>query len=143
APGPDPGADEITARLARWRRTRDGVTYVASLGARFPGVLRAVDVVVGNSSSGVIEAPTARVASVDVGRRQQGRPKASSIIVAPEPADIAPALASALSDAHRIVVDATVNPYGDGNAAARTADVLAAAPLERLRPKRFHYEGSA
>ncbi|MBN9613340.1 MAG: UDP-N-acetylglucosamine 2-epimerase, partial [Actinobacteria bacterium] len=61
APGYDAGRDEIIAAI---RELADGdprIVYVESIGALFPRVLRAVDVVVGNSSSGIIEAPTALV----------------------------------------------------------------------------------
>jgi hypothetical protein len=59
------------------------------------------------------------------------------VLDAPAPADVAPMLARALSDAHKAVAAAAANPYGDAGAPGRIAEVVATAPLERLLAKRF------
>lgn len=137
APGPDPGADVVWDRLGAWAAVRRGVALVGSLGNRYAGVLRSVDVVIGNSSSGLVEAPTAGVAVVNVGARQDGRPRAPGVVDAPRPEDVAPALVRALSAAHREVAARAANPYGDAGSAGRVARVVAEAPLDELLWKRF------
>jgi UDP-N-acetylglucosamine 2-epimerase len=78
--------------------------------------------VVGNSSSGVIEAPSLGTPSVDVGQLQGGRDRAASVITVPaERGAIADALRYAISPAGQASADGVVNPYGDGHAAERIA----------------------
>jgi len=137
APGPDPGADEIRSRLEAWVAAVPGRVFVANLGEGYPGVLRSVDVVVGNSSSGIVEAPSARVPVVNIGARQNGRPRADGVLDAPTASKIDGALRRALSDDHRERTRAAVNPYGDGASGKRIAELVATAPLDRLLLKRY------
>lgn len=93
-------------------------------------------VLVGNSSSGVIEAPVIGTASVNVGSRQAGRLRAgSSVIDSNETlSDIRRVLARALRKRPRRLAD---TPYGDGQAGIRIAEVLAGTPLsEAFRRKK-------
>jgi UDP-N-acetylglucosamine 2-epimerase (non-hydrolysing) len=135
-PGMDAGREEVLAALAE-AAADPRVVVRESLGADYPLVLRGADVVVGNSSSGVIEAATAGIPVVDVGDRQRGRLRGANVVHAGEgePA-VAAALDVALSQAHRRRSARVVNPYGDGRAAARVVDVVRAAPLAPLA-KRF------
>lgn len=137
APGPDPGADAVADRLAEWASSRPGAVHVESLGERYAGILRAVDVVVGNSSSGLVEAPTAGIPVVNVGNRQRGRLRSAGVVDAPSPEDVVPALRRALSGDFRSIASGSLNPYGDERSAARVARVIAEAPLEELLCKRF------
>jgi UDP-N-acetylglucosamine 2-epimerase (non-hydrolysing)/GDP/UDP-N,N'-diacetylbacillosamine 2-epimerase (hydrolysing) len=83
--------------------------------------LAQVDAVVGNSSSGLYEAPSFGKPTVNVGDRQKGRLRASSVIdCAPEKESIM----KALRQAFLLDCTATVNPYGDGNSVARIIAVL-------------------
>jgi len=83
-------------------------------------VMAGAAAVVGNSSSGIIEAPSFHVPSVDIGGRQAGRLAAASVRhVAADAAAIADGIAWALSDAGRAAARGAVNPYGAGDAAAR------------------------
>jgi UDP-N-acetylglucosamine 2-epimerase (non-hydrolysing)/GDP/UDP-N,N'-diacetylbacillosamine 2-epimerase (hydrolysing) len=97
------------------------------------------DVVVGNSSSGLYEAPSLRVPTVDIGDRQRGRLAADSVLnCAPSREAIGAAIRRAL------VLDcsATLNPYGDGHSAARIVQALRALPITpALLQKSFHGEG--
>ena len=129
-PGPDPGREAILDVLAA--TTDPAVVVVPSLGRDYPRVLASVDVVVGNSSSGVIEAATAGVPAVDVGARQAGRDRAPSVVHAPvDAAEIADAVRAVLGT----VVEEGSNPYGDGTAGARIAEVVRAAPaVSRRKP---------
>jgi UDP-N-acetylglucosamine 2-epimerase (non-hydrolysing) len=134
-PGVDAGRDDVLAALAD-AAADPGVVVVEALGRDYPAVLAAADVVVGNSSSGVIEAATVGVPAVDVGDRQRGRLRGDNVVHADEGHEaVAAALDTALSPAFRKRAGGAVNPYGDGRAAARIADVVRAAPrVPRSKP---------
>ena len=101
-------------------------------------LLKQVDLLVGNSSSGIMETPALALPTVNVGRRQQGRERARNIVDAEaEPGAIVAAVERALSPAFRASLQGMENPYGDGHAAERIASVLASVPLgEALLVKR-------
>jgi UDP-N-acetylglucosamine 2-epimerase len=94
---------------------------------------------VGNSSSGLIEAPTFGLPVVNVGDRQRGRLGARNVLHVPaEREAIAQAIRRALDPAFRAGLGGLVNPYGDGHAAPRIARVLRDVELgPRLVRKRF------
>jgi UDP-N-acetylglucosamine 2-epimerase (non-hydrolysing)/GDP/UDP-N,N'-diacetylbacillosamine 2-epimerase (hydrolysing) len=89
-------------------------------------LLAEADVMVGNSSSGIIEAPMFRLPVVNVGDRQAGRQRSENVIdVPPARDDIIQAVRTALSSkSFQARVKACRNPYGDGTAAAKIVDVL-------------------
>jgi UDP-N-acetylglucosamine 2-epimerase len=96
-----------------------------------------VDAMVGNSSSGIMEAASFGLPVVNVGMRQQGRERARNVIdVTSEIAAILEALKNALDPAFRSLLRGMDNPYGDGTASATIARVLARVPLERLLIKK-------
>lgn len=107
-----------------------------SLGQRrYLALMRLADAVVGNSSSGIIEAPAAGTPTVNVGDRQRGRLRAPSVIDCAEDTEaIAEAIAAALAG----TVTATDSPYGGGGASARMATLLRDLPLDGLLDKRFY-----
>jgi len=108
----------------------------ASLGSRrYLSLMRYADVVIGNSSSGLIETPFLKTATVNVGDRQKGRLKASSVIDASETAgDIARAIGVALSPSFRSTLDNTVSLYGHGRTGASIKTVLKTAELSVRKP---------
>lgn len=118
----DTGGSEIDAEMARFAAAHDNVVFHQSLGTRrYFSALSHVSAVVGNSSSGLYEAPSFKVPTVNVGDRQQGRLKAVSVIDCAPSAD---AIAQAIRDALALDCSDAVNPYGDGHTAVRIADVL-------------------
>jgi UDP-hydrolysing UDP-N-acetyl-D-glucosamine 2-epimerase len=146
APAPDPGADAIRAAMERLRSARAGVVFVESLGSRrYRAVMKRVGAMVGNSSSGLNEAPCVPLPVVNVGRRQAGRDRAANVIdVEPDAAAICAALARALSPSFRAALVGLESPYGDGHAAARILAQLVSLPTrERLLGKRFTMVGAA
>ena len=111
---------------------------VASLPrADFATVLAGTTALVGNSSSGVIEAPLLGVPAVNVGERQAGRTRGDNVIeVTANATKIAAALRQAADPAFRASLSRR-SPYGDGDAAPRIVDVLLATPRDdRLLVKR-------
>jgi UDP-hydrolysing UDP-N-acetyl-D-glucosamine 2-epimerase len=137
----DVGYSTIVRELAEYARKRsDRVTLHASLGQiRYLSVMARAAVVVGNSSSGLIEAPALGVPTVNIGDRQVGRLRAPSVIDSPARADaIVAAIATALDPEFRVNLR-TESPYGSqGGTSAAIADALISADLEQLRIKRFY-----
>ncbi len=122
---------ELTRALAAKRADThiyvnlDAVTYWSLLGQ--------VDAMVGNSSSGIMEAASFALPVVNVGMRQQGRERARNIIdAAPDTAAIKAALERALTPAFRKKLSGMTNPYGNGTAANTIATVLATVSLDSL-----------
>lgn len=111
-----------------------------SLGStRYLSVMAQVDMVVGNSSSGLYETPSLRKPTVNIGDRQRGRLRAASVLdCPPESAQIRTAIERAFAlDCSRVV-----NPYGDGYAADKiVAQLLAVPDPKALLQKRFHDVG--
>lgn len=139
-PNADAGSGAVRSALTAFAAERPGqVRLVQSLGARgYAAALTACDVVVGNSSSGVIEAPAAGVPSINVGARQDGRLKPGSVIdCALEPGAIRVALSQALTPAFRETARSQPPMFGDGTAGRRIVDILERTDLTGLARKPF------
>jgi UDP-N-acetylglucosamine 2-epimerase (non-hydrolysing)/GDP/UDP-N,N'-diacetylbacillosamine 2-epimerase (hydrolysing) len=136
-PNSDAGGLELIERARRLEATRAGTHVFVNLGAiKFWSLLRQADVLIGNSSSGIMEAASLELPAVDVGIRQQGRERARNVINAPADAvAIRAALRQALDPAFRRSLAGMVNPYGEGSAAQTIASVLASVPLEGILVK--------
>ncbi len=139
-PNADAGSDAVRAALAAFAQDRHHqVRLVESLGARgYAAALTACDAVVGNSSSGVIEAPAAGVPSVNIGARQEGRLKPASVVDCPMEAEaIRAALSRALAPAAKAAAAAQPPMFGDGHAGARIVEILENTDLAGLARKPF------
>jgi GDP/UDP-N,N'-diacetylbacillosamine 2-epimerase (hydrolysing) len=98
-----------------------------------------VDAVVGNSSSGLTEAPSFRIGTVNIGDRQRGRLKAVSVIdCEPDRESIGAALEQLYSPAFQAKLAGVRNPYGEGGASERIAAVLRTYPLDGILKKSFY-----
>jgi UDP-N-acetylglucosamine 2-epimerase (non-hydrolysing)/GDP/UDP-N,N'-diacetylbacillosamine 2-epimerase (hydrolysing) len=107
----------------------DAVTYWSLLGQ--------VDTIVGNSSSGIMEAASFALPVVNVGMRQLGRERAQNVIDAPAETDaIRKAIEAALDPGFRAGLRGMENPYGNGTAAQTIVQVLTSVPLQGLLIKR-------
>ncbi|GAA3810633.1 MULTISPECIES: UDP-N-acetylglucosamine 2-epimerase [Amycolatopsis] len=136
----DAGGGRIARRISRFVADHaDRAVLVPSLGQRrYLSLLNHADVVAGNSSSALVEAPALRTPTVNIGSRQDGRPRAPSVIDSGCGADqIAEALHRAMSEPHRELTNRSTSPFGDGHAAQRIAGILRAVPVGKPR-KAFH-----
>lgn len=137
----DPGGRRINERLESFEAQWPGrVRLVTSLGqVRYLAAMKTATMVIGNSSSGIIEAPAVDVPTVNIGTRQEGRLRAQSIIdVAETAADIKAGISRALDPAFRDGLKAKTPPYGrPGNATGRIVSVLEKARFEDLGRKPF------
>lgn len=133
----DIGTEAVRDRIARFVSEHpERVDYVESFGQRgYLSAMRAASVVVGNSSSTVLEAPMLGVPSVLIGDRQKGRPIAASVEL---PVPAAEEIAEAIR--RRIVAGpvAADSPFGTPGFAARTTATLREAEIPRPPKKTFH-----
>lgn len=112
---------------------------IPSLGKQhYLSLIRHANVVVGNSSSGLTEAPALHTVTVNIGSRQDGRPRADSVIDCDETAaEVRAAVDRALSAGMQDRGRRAQSPYGDGKATSRIVDILKNTDLDSLIPKRF------
>ena len=98
-----------------------------------------MDVVVGNSSSGLIEVPSFKKATLNIGDRQQGRVKAASVIdCKAKNTDIEKAIKKALSLKFKEELKSTKNPYGEKNSSVEIVKVLKRINLNGIVKKEFY-----
>jgi len=140
-PNSDAEGQIIIAELEAYAtRQPDRVTLFDSLGQiNYLSAMRQCDVVIGNSSSGIIEAPSFHKPTVNIGPRQEGRLKAASIIdCGTEREDIVAAIRRALSEPFQSALRDVMSPYGSGETSKRIKDQLKSVELETLTCKRFY-----
>lgn len=139
-PNADTGGRAMANELMTWASSRPRAHVFASLGQmRYLSLMSQVDVVVGNSSSGLYEAPSFKIPTVNVGDRQQGRLAASSVVHA---APTCASIVRALQEAQQLDCSSVVNPYGDGCSSAQILRVLRGLPrAATLGRKTFHLVG--
>lgn len=139
-PNGDAGSELIRTQLAALKRPN--VRLFRNLPRQdYLGLMRMADVMVGNSSSGIMEAPSFGTPAVNIGRRQQGRPQACNVInTASRKDEIVEALHRATSPEFVQRAKTAVNPYGDGHASENIVGVLKTIELnEELLRKEMAY----
>jgi GDP/UDP-N,N'-diacetylbacillosamine 2-epimerase (hydrolysing) len=139
-PNADPDHDVLRAMTQAFVASHPNARAYTSLGQRlYLSCLRHVDGVVGNSSSGIIEAPALHKGTVNIGDRQRGRLKASSVIdCAPDRGSIAAALDELFSPQFQARLSTIRSRYGEGGASKKIVAVLRDWPLENLLKKSFY-----
>lgn len=138
-PNSDAGSRELIRRARAFCDSRERAALFVNLNpVVYWNVLRHVTLMLGNSSSGIMETPSLALPTVNVGMRQQGRERARNIIdVAADGAAILGAVRQGLEPSFRAGLEGMTNPYGDGTASERIVRVLAQVPLgERLLIKK-------
>lgn len=138
-PNADAGSRELIERTKSFLASRgQGRVFVNLDVVTYWSLLRHVQLLIGNSSSGIMETASFELPTVNVGIRQQGRERASNVLDArAEPAAILAAIRTARDPAFRASLRSMSNPYGDGFASEKIAEVLTSVPLgQRLLLKR-------
>jgi UDP-N-acetylglucosamine 2-epimerase (non-hydrolysing)/GDP/UDP-N,N'-diacetylbacillosamine 2-epimerase (hydrolysing) len=138
-PNSDAGSRELIRRARAFCEGRAGSRLWVNLHpVRYWSLLHHVSLLLGNSSSGIMETASLALPTVNVGMRQQGRERARNVIdCAPETEAIVQSVRRGLDLDFRVSLRGMSNPYGDGRAAERIARVLAECPLgEELLVKR-------
>lgn len=113
----DAGGREINKIWAEEAERHENWVVIPSLGARrYISALKYAEMMIGNSSSGIIEAPAAHIPTVNIGDRQRGRLMAESVICClPEKDAISAAITQALTPEHQAITRKMSSPFGDGN----------------------------
>ena len=146
APNADVGGRAISDVINAFVAENDKAHLRISLGQLvYLSCMQFVDGVVGNSSSGLLEAPTLGVGTVDIGNRQKGRLAASSVInCAPTKENIRAAIEALYAPDYQNALANIDNPYGNGGACKKIVDTLASMNFENLKTKTFYdYPGHA
>jgi UDP-hydrolysing UDP-N-acetyl-D-glucosamine 2-epimerase len=101
--------------------------------------IKNVDIIVGNSSSGLIEVPALKKATVNIGERQRGRLRADSVIDCEEKEQaIVAAIEKGLSPEFSSLLENVDSPYGQGNASLKIKDYLKKVSLQNVLLKKFY-----
>ncbi len=137
-PNSDAGNHALLQRTRSFLSSRTAARLFVNLDAvTYWSLLREVAVLIGNSSSGIMEAASFAVPVVNVGFRQKGRERARNVLDAePEASAIVAQIAKARSPVFRDSLAGMTNPYGDGHAAETIVEVLTTTPLTPLLVKR-------
>lgn len=136
----DAGSAVIRRKINQYRQPFMHISDNVSR-ADYAGLMNTVDVLVGNSSSGILEAPTFKLAAVNIGNREIGRIQGINVInVGYNKEEIKYGIQKALSPSFKKRLRHCVNPYGDGRSSARIVDVLERAVInDTLLIKKLTY----
>jgi UDP-hydrolysing UDP-N-acetyl-D-glucosamine 2-epimerase len=134
APNSDPGGAAMRTAIEAFVARHSGTRFVETLGPKlYPNALRHADVMVGNSSSGLIEAGLFGLPVIDIGERQRGREHGENVV---RVANDGQAILAALDQIKPNKRFAAGSPYGDGKAGPRIVELLATLPArDRLLRK--------
>lgn len=138
-PNADAGHQPIIDRVRAFCRSHPNARLNTNLDLfDFWRLLTLAEVMVGNSSSGIMETPSLRLPFVNIGPRQRGRERAANVIdVTTDSTAIRAGIERARSSQFRQSLSQLRSPYGDGNAANTIREVLATCPLgDALRVKK-------
>lgn len=144
APNADPGGADIRRLMEEFAAARDRARFIVSLGTEaYVAMMRRAAAMVGNSSSGIIEAASAGLPVVNVGDRQKGRPRAANVIdTGPDAEAIAAAIGRATSPDFRRSLVGLRNPYAADRPAAEIIHrTLAEVALDGTLLRKAFYDG--
>jgi UDP-hydrolysing UDP-N-acetyl-D-glucosamine 2-epimerase len=130
-PNADAGSHALLERTRAFLSTRsDARVFVNLDSVTYWSLLRQVALLIGNSSSGIMEAASFALPVVNVGFRQKGRERARNVLDAePETKAILTKIGKAMSLEFRESLAGMTNPYGNGNASEKIVQVLTTVPL--------------
>ena len=139
-PNADSGGRRLISMLKAFEAKHSNASIYSSLGhQRYLSCMAHCDGVVGNSSSGLLEAPSLRVGTINLGERQRGRLQAESVInCRAERAEIGMALRKLYSEDFQDSLTSVMNPYGDGGASARVLEIIKSLDFEEILHKSFY-----
>ena len=139
-PNADTGGKVIKKLIEKFVEIHPNSYAFDSLGSlNYLSCLAYVDGVVGNSSSGLSEVPSFKKGTIDIGDRQKGRIRASSVIhCEPSKKSIGHALRILFSDEFKSVLKETKNPYGDGGSSKEIVEIISTSSLVGVIKKIFY-----
>ena len=139
-PNADTGGKKIAEMIEKYVTGQRNAYYYKSLGQKkYLSVLAQVDGVIGNSSSGLLEVPSFRKGTINIGDRQKGREQASSVLnCAPEREIIIIAIEILYSKDFTNLLGQTRNPYGEGGASGKILEILSSVSTKKSTKKDFY-----
>ena len=139
-PNADTGSNELSYMIERFVRQHKNARAYTSLGQlRYLSCMQFVDGVIGNSSSGICEAPSMGIGTVNIGDRQRGRLSAASVIhCLSNKFDIKKSIDHLYSPAFKLGLKDVINPYGKGGATQKILEVISDYPLKDILKKSFY-----
>lgn len=128
----DCGGDSINIMLRNYAETNANVYFTLSLGVkRYLSAIKYASFVLGNSSSGLIEAPSFKIPTINVGNRQKGRIRGDSVIdCAADRESIIKAVGYAMTETFQKKIADSINPYGDGKTSEKVVQIIKEQLLE-------------
>ena len=138
-PNADHGGDQVRGIIGGFVDSHINAFAFESLGnQRYLSCLGVFDAVIGNSSSGILEAPTFGIATINIGSRQDGRVRAESVIDCGNSiCDMRNALSKCMTPEFKSLCRSTLNPYGSGGASQKIVHELESVDFSDLRVKPF------
>lgn len=138
-PNADNRSKTIDSKIQRFCFENKNSTYIKSLGQKkYYSCLNIVDGVVGNSSSGICEAPSFKIGTVNIGDRQKGRVRCESIIdVNNEQKEITNAIKTIISEEFKSKIKGVINPYQINNTSENIVRIIKEINLEGITKKKF------
>ncbi len=140
APNADTGSSELLKLVQTFVNSNENSYLYTSLGQlRYFSCMKQVNALVGNSSSGLLEAPSFKIGTVNIGDRQHGRLKAKSVIdTAPDTHSIISAIKYVFSEKFQKGLNFVENPYGEPGASKMIKEKLESVSLDKILKKKFH-----
>ncbi|WP_107931164.1 UDP-N-acetylglucosamine 2-epimerase [Campylobacter concisus] len=121
------------------QNSQKAAAFVSLGQLRYLSAIKFVDIVLGNSSSGLLEVPSFKKATINIGDRQKGRARASSVIdVRPVKEEILAAIKRAYSKEFEQTLKDTINPYDGGNPSKKMVKILKEIKLDGILKKKFY-----
>ena len=115
------------------------ISFVSLGQLKYLSAIKHCQVVIGNSSSGLIEVPSFKKPAINIGDRQQGRVQAKSVISCkPEMNAIIESIQIALSDEFQLILQNVENPYGEGNSSNKIVEAIQNASIQNILKKEFY-----
>ena len=138
-PNFDPGNIFIREKIKEYANNNHNVFFFESLGQiKYYTCLSLFDALIGNSSSGLLEAPSFNIATINIGNRQKGRLRSNSVIdVDANNKKIYKSILSIYSKSFKEKIKNNKNPYGNGNASKKIFSILKKIELKDLKKKPF------
>ena len=139
-PNADTGGRNLTKMVREFAAANENAVTFESLGQlRYLSCMKCVDGVIGNSSSGLTEAPTFKIGTINIGERQRGRIQSASVINCMASKDsIREAIRKLYSNEFQRDLAKTINPYGEGGASQKVFSIVKTVGLEELTKKEFY-----
>lgn len=139
-PNSDAGSSAIQSAIEKFQNPKLR-THRSVRREEYAGLMATASVIVGNSSSGLLEAPTFALPAVNIGRRQKGRVRGQNVVdCGHRVEEIVAAIERCLEPTFRTSLKGMKNPYGDGRSSERIVEILKTIPIdEKLLIKEVTY----